>query len=80
MKQYWPMAIALDTNGEPIQLHTYDSCLSVEACEKVFVLWQDAHHYTLLSTWIDTFDSNGTRMRPIRHKSYVNAIGQVRKI
>ena len=72
MKQYWPMAIALD-NEKPIQLFTYDSCLSIEMCEKVFQLWQDAHHYTLLSTWIKAND------KIITLDTYVNAIGQIRR-
>ena len=73
MKQYWPMAIALE-NGKPIQLFTYDSCLSIEACEKVFKLWQDFHHYILLSTWI-TVDGKTTN-----HVSYVNAVGHIERI
>ena len=77
MKQYWPMVVALEHDG-PTLLFTYDSCLSVEACESVFKLWQDAHHYKLLVTWIDCIE--GEYKTLIEHKCHVNAIGQVKKI
>ena len=78
MKQYWPMAIAM-SDREPTLLHTYDSCFSVEACEKVFLMWQNAHHYTILSTWIQVTDNDSERY-DIEHKVYVNAIGRVEKL
>jgi len=78
MKQYWPMAIAM-SDGKPILLHTYDSCLSIESCERVFLIWQDAHHYTILSTWIQVTDDGNPRSE-IKHKIYVDAIGQLERL
>lgn len=74
MKQYWPAAIALDSDGKAISLFTYDSCLSVEATELMFKIWQDNYHYTLLCIWVQC---NG---EIINHRCLVNAIGQVKKI
>lgn len=75
MKQYWPMAVALD-NGKPIMLFTYDSALSIESAKSVFKSWQDNYNYVLLSSWIHTDDSSEV----LEHRCYVDSLGNVRKI
>ena len=77
MKQYWPMAVALD-KGQPIALHTYDSCMSLQETNKVFKCWQDDYNYQLLTTWIDVIEDGKRDI--INHRVHVNAIGQVKKI
>lgn len=81
MKQYWPMAVAMDYEHnpyKPLQLFTYDSCLSIEKCGEVFKSWQNDCNYTLLCTWIDVTDGESKKL--INHRCWVNAIGQVKKI
>lgn len=78
MKQYWPMAVAMNCEHDPFQLFTYDSCLSINECGDVFKKWQDDYQYILLSTWIDVTD--GDKRSIINHRCHVNNVGQVRKI
>ena len=73
MKQYWPMAVALD-NGNPVELFTYDSCLSIESAEDVFKKWQNDCGYTLLTSWIQV---DG---QIVAHAVYVDAIGGIRQL
>ena len=77
MKQYWPMAVVLD-KGEPLQLFTYDSCLSIKDCKKVFLVWQDSYGYTLLSTWIEVSEDGEKDI--INLECHINSIGKVTKI
>ena len=72
MKQYWPMAIALDSSGKPIALFTTNSYTSKVKAEEVFQKWYD-QGYLLLSSWIKI---DG---RVISHKCYVNALGQIKR-
>lgn len=78
MKQYWPMAVAMNCEHDPSQLFTYDSCLSVKQCNDVFKKWQDDCEYTLLCTWIEVSEDGYRDI--INHRCWVNAIGQVKKI
>ena len=78
MKQYWPMAVVMNYEHNPLQLFTYDSCLSIEKCGEVFKSWQNDCNYTLLCTWIDVTDGESKKL--INHRCWVNAIGQVKKI
>ena len=78
MKQYWPMAVALDNYGKPAQLFTYDSCNSVLGASKVFKCWQNDYDYQLLTTWIDVTEDGERDI--INHRCHVNNLGQVKKI
>ena len=49
MKQYWPMAIALDSSGKPIALFTTNSYTSKVKDEEVFQKRYDKG-YLLLSS------------------------------
>lgn len=76
MKQYWPMAVALDESGKAVSLHTYDSCLSIDMARNQFKIWQNHYHYTLLCTWI--VGNAETDIAEVR--CHVNVLGQVTRI
>lgn len=76
MKQYSPMAVALDESGKPISLHTYDSCSSIDTARNQFKVWQDHYHYKLLCTWIVGDDETDI----VEVRCHVNVLGQVTRI
>lgn len=80
MKLYWPGAIVVDDNNEPYSMFTYDSCLSVDACESVFKCWQDLHNLKLLAIWIDVVDTETNERMTIKHRCLVNVVGHVEKL
>ena len=52
MKLYWPMAICDDG----YTAHTYDSCLTLDECKKVFKCWEEGYNYRLRELWVEVAD------------------------
>lgn len=77
MKRYWPNAIALDAQGDPIHLFNaqVDNTFGYETMDKAeeaFIEWQN-NGFTLLATWIEM---NGNINR---HRVHVGFFGDVEK-
>ena len=76
MKTYYPMMICYEEGKEPWLWSTYNSCLTIEECEKAIQTMVDSGHVKPIVTWLQEYDKETRKDTQIKY--YVNALGVVK--
>lgn len=58
MKQFWPVAIILRSDGRHEKLFTYDSFLSFDKAREQFAIWA-SNGCHILKAWVDVQTHKG---------------------
>lgn len=76
-KLYWASYLVKDmTTNKVASVSTYNGCLTEDEAKKV--IDKARQNFTVLSAWIDTFDSSNKKTT-VFHECYVDAVGNVEK-